>query len=68
LGSGSADGRSTESGLLPTKIVIVQATKITWRVVEQNTMQSLKSGSRAINARIPNGSGEDGDVAQRLRT
>ena len=38
------------------------------RVVEQNTMQSLRCGSRAVNARIPDGSGEDGDVAQRLRT
>jgi hypothetical protein len=32
-------------------------------VVEQSTMQALRGGSRAVNARIPAASGEDGDVA-----
>lgn len=32
LGSGSTDGRRTEIGLLPTKIVIVQTIEITWMI------------------------------------
>jgi hypothetical protein len=38
------------------------------RVVEQNTMAIPQMRQPAVNARIPDGSGEDGDVAQRLRT
>ena len=68
--AGSAGGRSTEIGAIadqgrhrPDHQDHVDDRP----VVEQIMMQPLRSGSHAVNARIPDDGGEDGDVAQGVR-